>query len=156
MKYDRQYIQQRIKMEDCGYKTTCWTWKLARDKDGYGKTQQRHNPWNEWAAHRLAWRIYRGDIVHQLDHLCCNPSCVRPSHLEDVPQSVNQERARIRRAQEATKCPEGHLWAENMVFRQNRPTTRICRACRREIDRKASLRRKAKRKADRECNLVGQ
>jgi len=47
------------------------------------------------AAHIAAYELYVGDIPlgWEVDHLCNQPLCVRPSHLEAVPPAVNAERA---------------------------------------------------------------
>lgn len=46
------------------------------------------------AAHRFAYRAFVGPIPDGLDidHLCCNGACVRPSHLEPVTKQENQRR----------------------------------------------------------------
>jgi len=72
-----EYLEQ-----DCGYETPCWVWQRCR-RGGYGEvkiggTQVR--------AHRAYYERFVGPIPDglQLDHLCRNRACVRPSHLEVV------------------------------------------------------------------------
>lgn len=59
--------------------TGCWVWRGYRDRNGYG----RHRV--EW-AHRWSYEHHVGPIPdrHEIDHLCSNPPCVNPEHLEPV------------------------------------------------------------------------
>lgn len=78
----------------------CWTWR--------GPTVGRYGSFNSGAphratyrSHRLAYSILRGDIPEGLsiDHLCGNPRCVNPWHLDLVPNEQNlfrQNRSRPR------------------------------------------------------------
>jgi hypothetical protein len=83
--------------------TGCWEWAGTRRPSGYG-TVRLVSPGATSAgppiqAHRFVWEIVNGPIpgridgedVH-LDHTCRNPSCVRPEHLEPVPESLNLSR----------------------------------------------------------------
>lgn len=69
----------------------CWEWTASRTKAGYGQY------WRDGAlttAHRASWEILVGTIPKGffVDHLCRNPGCVNPDHLEPVPPSVNSQR----------------------------------------------------------------
>lgn len=57
----------------------CWLWPGAIDEWGYGRQANR-------LAHREAYRKLRGEIPpnRQLHHICGNPSCVNPAHLQVV------------------------------------------------------------------------
>ncbi len=69
----------------------CWEWLATRGR-GYGKFKTDHQM--KW-AHRVAWEMLIGPIPDglTLDHLCRNPGCVNPAHLEPVTQAENNRRA---------------------------------------------------------------
>lgn len=69
----------------------CWLWLGHRKESGYG-----HFSYGKTTiAHRAAYILLVGPIAEglQIDHLCRNPSCVNPDHLEPVTPSENQLRA---------------------------------------------------------------
>jgi hypothetical protein len=67
----------------------CWLWKERRNDDGYGT-------WGRRFAHRLSYELYVAPIPvdYTIDHLCFNPSCVRPDHLRAIPRRANDKRKR--------------------------------------------------------------
>lgn len=69
----------------------CWLWQGATDLAGYGRT--RANGKGQ-AAHRWFYEQAKGPIAHGLviDHLCRNPPCVNPDHLEPVTVAQNTQR----------------------------------------------------------------
>jgi len=81
-----EYVEQ-----DCGYETPCWVWQRATDGRGYGQIRVRPDT---CGAHRVYWERENGPIPEglQLDHLCRNHACVRPSHLEPVTHVENIRR----------------------------------------------------------------
>lgn len=88
----RTHEADRYRVEDCGYETPCWVCLLWKDKDGYGRIwhKGRNTP-----AHRVAWEKANGPIPEGLviDHLCRNPSCVNPDHMEVVTAAENRRRS---------------------------------------------------------------
>jgi hypothetical protein len=115
---------------------SCWTW-TAPTSHGYGylRVNGRRSP-----AHRLAYEALRADIPPGLviDHLCRNPPCVNPWHLEPVTQGVNVLRGvMIQRGSEAgrsrTHCTNGHEFTPtNTYIRPGTGGHRTCRTCNRQ------------------------
>lgn len=109
----------------------CWVWTACRIHFGYGQfyvsPQRRHV-----RAHRYAYELLVGPIPDGLvlDHLCSNPPCVNPAHLEPVRQRENVMRSRSHVATNPgkTHCPKGHPYDEaNTYVRPN--GKRDCRTC---------------------------
>lgn len=86
------------------WQSGCWNWTAAEGKGNYSrfwgdkKTMQGHR----WIYEALISSIPRG---LQLDHLCSNPRCVAPYHLEPVTPAENQKRKTFRRAEAAAGRP---------------------------------------------------
>lgn len=130
---------------------SCWIWTAAKDKDGYGVIWW---PGNEGAklksAHRIAYQMSDGEIPRnkQIDHLCRNHPCVRPSHLELVTSKVNTMRGDGPTAQHARAvvCKNGHPFDEANTYhtkpRGKRAGWRECRTCRRAYRRALYWRRR--------------
>lgn len=78
-------------------------------------------------AHRLAYQFEVGPIPegYVIDHLCANPRCVRPSHLEAVTITENTIRANRARARGQLTCKRGHPRAADY-----HPGKNPCRECR--------------------------
>lgn len=70
--------------------TGCWLWLGCKSPLGYGYVKRSGHR----AAHRLYYTEHVGPIPDGLvlDHLCRNPSCVNPDHLEPVTNAENGRR----------------------------------------------------------------
>lgn len=109
----------------------CWSWRAATDLHGYGVfavgTHCRRA-----AAHRVAYGLLVSEIPAglELDHLCRNPNCVNPVHLEPVTHRENMLRGKTVGAANAVKthCKYGHLFDEANTH-VKRSGKRDCRAC---------------------------
>lgn len=121
----------------------CWPWTAGTARGGYGKFTIR--PGVGVMAHRFSYTMERGPIPDglQLDHLCRNPPCVNPDHLEPVTCRENLLRGNTFQARNAAKthCDAGHEFtpANTRITR----TGRSCKACAKVNDK----RRRAKAKA---------
>lgn len=105
----------------------CWFWAAGKDGNGYGKV--RWGPERRIRkAHAVVWEIANDEVVPEglePDHLCRNPACVRPDHLEMVTHQVNTQR---RTYAYVTSCPEGHSYAApHLAHKRN--GHRYCRTC---------------------------
>lgn len=74
---------------------SCWFWRGAVDKDGYGKFQiTTHSRPKQIhvRAHRLAYELKHGAVDPALVvmHKCDVPNCVRPKHLRPGTQAENR------------------------------------------------------------------
>lgn len=79
--------------------------------------------------HRLVVQFVQGVILPKgidVDHLCRNPGCVRPDHLEAVTHREN-----IRRGKAATKmaCNYGHDWTNPANVYIRKSGKRYCAEC---------------------------
>lgn len=127
---------------DKSHPSGCWQWTghTATTK-GYGKIKRLGKV---TGAHRHIYNLYKGAIPDglELDHLCRNPSCVNPDHLEPVTKQENILRApTVIAARTASHCRNGHEWnAKNTYIAKK--GSRICRACQCEAQRKSQAKRK--------------
>lgn len=131
----------------------CWEWQGKLTSDGYGVVRIPGHPVS--GAHRVAYTLLKGEIPAglMLDHLCRNPKCVNPGHLEAVDNRENVQRgynARQPRAQ-TTHCRKGHpLEGDNVYMHSGH---RRCRTCKEAYHRERYEAEKAGTrtpKADRE------
>lgn len=127
----------------------CWEWQAFRDKDGYGVWGWREEDrrWKNVRAHRFAYEEVVGEIPEglQIDHLCRNPSCVNPDHLEPVTARENTLRGVGITARHAkqTHCHQGHEFTDDNTY-INPSGSRVCKQCRRKIVMAYYYRKQAK------------
>ncbi len=105
--------------------TSCWIWTGAMNPDGYG---QFYYNGRGRGAHRAAYQLFRGSIPKPFvcDHLCRNPRCVNPFHIEIVTVKENTNKGAVA-ARTKTACPQGHPYDErNTCYCRSK---RHCREC---------------------------
>lgn len=93
----------------------CWIWQGSFSGNATHKYGDFSIGYNRYRAHRLIYATHRGEIPKGavIDHLCGNPACVNPDHLEPVSIQENTKRGRSFK----THCTRGHpLVGENLVI----------------------------------------
>lgn len=127
----------------------CWNWpgffhplRGAKDRStGYG-AMNYHGA--NWKAHRISYHLFKGPIPEgrMVRHLCDNPRCMNPDHLElgDHQQNMDDMNSKGRNGYaKKTHCRKGHEYTpENtLVWNTGRGTGkgRHCRACSRIKER---------------------
>lgn len=113
----------------------CWLWTGSNVK-GYGRVTIAHKG---RSLHRVVYERMVGPIPDGLhiDHLCRQPPCCNPAHLEPVTPLVNVRRG-VGHGSE-THCPQGHDYSgDNLIVAEKAKggPRRICRLCRDENMRK--------------------
>jgi hypothetical protein len=111
----------------------CWLWFGAPTAAGYGllsvNNQRRY-------THVIAYELAKGPVPPTLvvDHLCRNPCCINPDHLEAVTQRENIARglsAKTTKARFAAmthfKC--GHAMTPDNTYIVGKRKERRCRTC---------------------------
>lgn len=104
----------------------CWEWSGAHNDQGYAQLFFGYR--RMIYAHRYAYERFVGEIPERyvIDHLCRNPGCCNPEHLEPV---THQENIRRGRAGTKRSCKYGHDWNDpkNVYVRKN--GRRWCAEC---------------------------
>jgi len=99
----------------------CWIWLGPLSSEGYGSYQNTQ-------AHRFSYKLFVNIIPDGLtiDHLCRNPSCVNPEHLEAVTTQINTSRA-LKHNGNKTHCKRGHEFTPDNTGKAT--NGRYCKTC---------------------------
>jgi len=124
--YTRKSLVERL-LEKVLITENCWEWLGCKLK-GYGQINRGGRGIAVY-AHRVMYELLEGHIPVNLvlDHLCRNPACVRPSHLQPVSQKENIRRGISIQAKRmrSDRCELGHLY----VFHGKDKAGRVHRRC---------------------------
>lgn len=90
----KKRILTQCHAEKRGYVTDCLIFEGEKDRDGYGRIKD-HGKYRQ--AHSVLVDPTDDPKKNELDHLCYQVDCIRPSHLEWVTHEENLKRRRDRR-----------------------------------------------------------
>jgi hypothetical protein len=125
--------------------TGCHLWPGYTDEKGYGRLGRDGRG---MSAHRYYWIQRHGEIPEgmHLDHLCRNPRCCNPDHLEIVTPGENTLRGNAPTivANRENRCLRGHELTPENSYRKT-DGFRQCRICLRVVNNRSYARRKAAR-----------
>lgn len=136
--------------------TGCFEW-VATFRRAYGAISIRHKL---YAAHRVAYETWVGPIPDglTLDHLCRNPRCVNPLHLEPVTMRENVLRGDSLPAKNIVKthCIRGHAFDDTNTYHRARGsrTGRQCRRCHRELQARQAALKKLRAHGDTSAQVI--
>lgn len=127
----------------------CWNWTGSHNGVGYGEIRIGGR---KVYAHRWSYEHHHGEPIPDglvIDHLCRNPRCVNPAHLEAVTTLENVRRGMApgpKPERRAETCSHGHPYS---VYEYVRPdgNGRNCSECVRERAREYQRRKRALRAA---------
>lgn len=109
----------------------CWEWQACKNDLGYGQLALLGG--KRVGAHRFSYEKFVGPIPEgmDLDHLCRNPPCVNPAHLEPVTHRENVYRGASLdvAAHLEDKCRRGHDMTPENTYQFPNGRGRTCRKC---------------------------
>lgn len=115
-------------MTNIDLQESCWTVAQKPRPNGYIQINIKGKMVR---LHRLMYETFINDIPKGLviDHLCKEPSCCNPKHLEAVTQAENIRRGDAGLYQKIkTHCPKGHEYTcKNTGYYKNSRTCKVCK-----------------------------
>lgn len=114
----------------------CLIPKQRPDKDWYVRVKWKignNTKKKRYYLHRLMWEKWNGKKIPagmELDHLCRNPTCINPNHIEAVTHRENVLRGTSPMAENVkkTSCPNGHPYTKENTYAYD-GWGRKCRKC---------------------------
>lgn len=127
----------------------CYLWLGTWDRYAYGSFYYNGRAGK---AHRFSYEIHKGQIPNGLviDHLCRNPYCVNPDHMEAVTYRTNIMRGinHVAFYKQRTHCAHGHEWTPENTGYYSSDKTRFCRSCKKPARVKALFTREQKKEGE--------
>lgn len=129
---------------ECG----CWIWMGATNgnsrKFPYG---QMHDGERTRPAHRISHELFNGPIHDGkfVCHRCDVTLCVNPAHLFVGTRSDNMLDASKKGRTRKQYCKRGHEMTDDNIYVRKSDGMRNCLACKKMLNAKAHIRRKARR-----------
>lgn len=110
----------------------CWEWQRAKDPIlGYGRVYYQGK---YYLVHRLLYSVFVEPIPKEKvsDHLCANPPCCNPTHIDPTSQGNNVRRGigMCGENSRATHCPAGHPYDEANTYTWKLKSGELGRRCR--------------------------
>lgn len=111
----------------------CWLWTASLSRTGYGQISEGPPTYRTLKSHRVAYEHFVGLIPFDLvvDHMCNQPRCVNPEHLQLLTRRQNIMRSNhpLIVAQWLNQCPRGHDLSDpdNVYLRPK--GGRMCQVC---------------------------
>lgn len=127
-------------------KNGCWEWTGTISNKGYPAFMIFKPKRKNCYAHRLIWELTKGEKIPdglEMDHLCKNTKCVRPSHMEPVTGKENNLRSNSPTSQNAKKlfCLRGHPFSKENTYIRPDNHGRQCIKCVSFRAKRSSIRR---------------
>lgn len=137
-------FNQRYKIDK---KTGCWNWTAGKNGKGYGYIWTGPaRKGDTLQAYKVGYVLLRGIVPFgmELHHVCENPACVNPDHLEikTVKEHRRTGKSVVALNAQKTACKRGHEFTDSNT-RKNKNGSRVCRTCESNRLREAYIGRKA-------------
>ena len=128
---------------------TCWLWIGCKDKDGYGITSWRGD--KNCKTHRLLFSLFKGNLKkgEYVCHTCDVRNCVNPGHLYKG-NAITNNRDTVNRGRHVSwykkrdHCGQGHFYTKENTYLDKKSNKRVCKICRRLVDKKRYLKSKGR------------
>lgn len=126
-------LARRVVVSNAG----CWEWQGETNRSGHGRISWKGT---RRSIYRVTYELAGGVVPdgYEMDHLCRNPRCCNPQHVEPVTHAENMRRGRQAFVL-GGQCHSGrHVLTEHNVYVNPSDGQRRCKDCR--VERRARAR----------------